>query len=145
MTDDWPREFREHRIGNFRPSLAERNAKRPKRGSQRPGMSGTHLELIRLMPCSACLKVNGKSDPHHLKSLGAKAERGVGLKATDRWAVPLCRSCHNEIEAISSPREPKWFADFGVADVHELAHALWHATGDLGRMIKVLMAHRGHK
>lgn len=133
----------EKQLGNFRPSVSERA--KPKKSAQerREGNSEKHRLLIKLLPCC----VTGKRPPndgHHLKTGPAKSERGMGMKATDRWLVPLCRSSHDELEALGSRREFAWFQSHGIADVHELANALWHATGDLKRMTKVLRAHMGN-
>jgi hypothetical protein len=65
------------------------------------------------------------------------------MRATDRWAVPLLRHEHDELHRISSRLEGAWFAERGIADVIELANALWTNTGDLERMWKVQQAHMG--
>lgn len=147
MPSDHPRELRPYGrvLDNQRPSLRERSKKKVSAQERREGNSSAHLALIRKMPCCTCLMVHERNDPHHLKSELAGAERGVGMKATDKWTVPLCRRCHDEVESIGSRKEVGFFEWYGISDVHELAHALWKETGDLGRMIKILMAHRGGK
>ena len=140
---DWPQEIRKpHVYCNFRPSKKERSKKRERAADRRPGMSSKHLVLIRQMPCCVSL-VMPAGDPHHLKQGPAKDERGMGQKATDRWTVPLTRIEHDALERIGSRHEHAWFRERGIADPYELANALWHATGDLSRMIAILMAHRG--
>lgn len=126
---------------NFRPSVRERIAKKnkPKSASKREGMNEKHLALIRQLPCCVTGKAP-RSDPHHLKE-GLAHERGIGRKATDRWAVPLCRQKHEEVERIGSRQEWAWFRSHGIEDPLELAAALWRVTGDLDRMRKVLAAH----
>jgi hypothetical protein len=57
--------------------------------------------------------------------------------------VPLTRAEHDELERISSRLEEAWFRERGVADVIELANALWVNTGDLERMLRVMQAHVG--
>lgn len=131
---------REHVIGNFRPSISERVKKKPSAQERREGNSEKHKLLIRLLPCCASGK-RAPSDPHHLLSGPAGKERGVGMKATDRWLVPLSREKHDELHRLGARREQAWFAEHGIADVYELANALWHATGDLKLMEKVLRAH----
>jgi hypothetical protein len=116
-------------------------AKPPSRASQRPGMSPLHLENIRGLPCSVCEERRG-IEAHHLKSGPAASERGVSLKATDRWAVPLCGMAHHpEIERIGSKQERDWFLSRGI-DPHALAQALWDARRDPVRMDFVLRAHK---
>jgi hypothetical protein len=133
---------REHVYANFRPSKAERSKKRESSAARRPGMSEEHLALIRQLPSCVSGRA-GPCDPHHLKSGPAGQERAVGRRATDRWAVPLKRDEHDELERISSRREEAWFRERGVDDVIELAAALWTNTGDLERMLRVMQAHMG--
>jgi hypothetical protein len=142
MTDR-PQEIRPPKVyGNFRPSLKDRARKKPSAQERREGNSKDHLELVRQLP-SCVSGVAGPCDPHHLRSSAALAERGVGMRATDRWAVPLLRVEHDELHRISSRLEEAWFRERGIDDVIELAAALWANTGDLERMWKVQQAHMG--
>lgn len=127
---------------NFRPTKRQRleaKAKRLSAAKKRPGMSEKHLTFIRRLPCCASGQA-APSDPHHLKQ-GLENERGVGRRSTDRWAVPLSRKMHDQLEALGSRREREWFLQHGIEDPLELANALWNNTGDLERMKAVLMAH----
>lgn len=137
--------YRERVYGNFKRPKGERMKKKAGAASRRPGMSAAHLDLIRKLPCTHCLAV-GKCEAHHLKA--GTNERGMGLRSTDRWAVPLCHDCHMELEAMGSRNEAKWFDLVGVVPV-ELASALWYSTGDLPTMLRILLAARtmgrGHK
>ena len=139
---DWPKTLSQPMYGNFRPSVTERAAlKAPAQWRKaRPGMSPQHLDLVRKLPCTVCEAIS-RIDPHHLKSSAAAKERGVFLKATDRWAVPVCRFHHDEVERLGSRNERAWFDRWGI-DPHDLANALWAATGDLARMGRVLIAHK---
>lgn len=110
---------------------------------ERPGMSAAHLALIRKLPCTCCYRIRG-NEAHHLKSLAAAKERGVGMKATDRWTVSMCAPFghHHELEQLGSRREVEWFWDnFGI-NPHALADALWRGTGDLARMGRIMLAHK---
>lgn len=49
--------------------------------------SSPFLDWVRRLPCLHCGRP-GPSDPHH------EGKRGVGQKAHDTLAVPLCRLCH---------------------------------------------------
>jgi hypothetical protein len=51
--------------------------------------SPKYLDFIRSKPCLMCGSP-APSDPHH-ERLG---EGGMGLKAPDTHALPLCRECH---------------------------------------------------
>ncbi len=123
-------------LANFR----KRGARPKKTDSwrdRRPGNSDAHLARIRLCPCVHCLKK--PSDPHHLKY--GTGERGMALRSTDRFAVPLCRAHHDEVERAGTQNEPGWFAAIGV-DALALADALWHAH-DVKTMTRIILAQRG--
>jgi hypothetical protein len=123
---------------NFKKPIKDRLKKKEAAQHSRPGNSEKHLALVRLLPCCICGKY-GPGDPHHLR---VAAERGVGRKATDRWAVPMCRTDHEAAHRVGSRVEQSWFAARGIDDVLGLANALWQSTGDLPKMIRILMEHR---
>jgi hypothetical protein len=142
-------QFRAHEVPNQREVVnwqepASARPKRIPRYKQRPGMSATHLTLLRALPCC----ITGQEpcrQAHHLRSMfgqsGAAAfSRGLGLKAEDRWALPLAHEPHMESHRVSSRDERGWFLERGI-DPHALAKALWIATGNLDRMRRVLAAH----
>ena len=133
---------REKVLANFRPSVSERAEKKPSAQQRREGNSEKHLALVRQLPSCVSGRI-GPCDPHHLRSGPAASERGVNQKATDRWTVPLLRIEHDELHRIASRYEEAWFMERGVADVIELANALWMGTGDLERMRKIAQAHMG--
>ena len=133
---------RPHVLGNFKPSRANRGHKQSDAAERRPGMSPEHLANIRKLPCCVTLK-EGPNDPHHLKQTGAK-ERGIGIRSTDRWALPMSRTSHDEIERKGSRNELKWFADRGV-DALDLAASLWMARGDFEKMRKIVLEHKRGK
>jgi hypothetical protein len=51
---------------------------------------GQHLAFVRQLPCVACGKA-APSEPAHVRT---GADGGVGMKPGDRYAVPLCTTCH---------------------------------------------------
>ncbi len=124
------------------PTLTK--AKRIARYKLRPGMSATHLILLHALPCC----ITGQEpcrEAHHLRSMfgqsgAASFSRGLGLKAEDRWALPLEHESHMASHRVSSRDERGWFLERGI-DPHALAKALWLATGNLERMRRVLAAH----
>jgi hypothetical protein len=117
--------------GNFR-----RPTKRKKRArDKREGMSREHITLVSMLP--SCISGLRPCDPHHLR---VKEERGVGLRATDRWCVPLTREEHRLVHTVGSRLEEDWFAERGV-DARKLAEDLWKATGDLVRMSEIVEEH----
>jgi len=133
--------FGEKVLGNFKPSTtARQKAKRVDTRDDREGNDKNHLAAIRKCVCTVCNKVGG-NDPHHLKA--GTGERGAGLRSTDKWAVPLCRVHHNEVERLASTREPEWFRSYGIPAPLDLAAALWKASPDVAVMTKIILAHRG--
>ena len=125
-------------IGNFKPRKNPNKKLEPKAASKRPGMDRAHLAMIRTLP--SCISGRQPCDPHHLR---VKGERGVGLKATDKWAVPLTRDEHDEVHKVGSRKEEAWFAARGISNCYELASALWAAGKSRDLMLRVLEAHRG--
>lgn len=132
--------FKEHVYGNFKKPRGERRRTNSKKREKRAGNSKNHLALLRLMPCCITLTMPG-GQVHHLKSGEAKAERGAAMRATDRWGLPISHDAHMSLEAVGARGERRWFREHGIENPHALAAALWTNTGDLARMIKVLMAH----
>lgn len=136
-------------IGNFKPSMEERfevKRKSPReRREKRAGNDSSHLACIRELPCIACLmetpaRLKTECDPHHLKCGPARDERGMGQRATDQWAVPLCRVHHEQVERSGSGRELSWWQIIGFPKPWDLARALWIATGERRRMGAIVFA-----
>lgn len=127
----------EKRLANFRDRGPKNQHKNSERYKERPGMSEEHLALVRQMPCCTC-RAKPPGDPHHLKA--GTGERGMGVRSTDKWAVPMCRDCHGGVERAGSRNERAWFEARGIGS-NELARDLWLNTGDLPKMIKILQAH----
>jgi hypothetical protein len=49
-----------------------------------------HLAFVRQLPCVAC----GKAAPSEAAHVRTGTDSGVGIKPSDRYAVPLCSACH---------------------------------------------------
>jgi hypothetical protein len=132
---------RDTRLANFRPSRGLKPKRQNSRWrDQREGMDDKHLAALRKAPCCSCLKTPAGT-VHHLKS--QTKERGISVRSTDRWGVPLCFRCHQEIENAGTKREIKTFQGWGIADVHALALALWGTAGDVSKMVRIIIEHRG--
>lgn len=61
-----------------------------------------YLRWVASLPCARC----GREDTiqaHHFKGTGHMS--GVGLKAPDHWAMPLCAGCHGELHHSMTRRE----------------------------------------
>ena len=99
-------------------------------------LDAKHLANIRLL--ASCVSGMTPCEAHHLRW---SAERGIGMKATDRWAVPLTMEEHRELHATTSAKyEELWFLDRGVA-CYALASQLWFRRGDLAAMRLALDKH----
>ena len=133
--------YRERIIGNFRPE--SKAAARKSAQQRREGNDEAHAALLRLLPCCVTGETPARTI-HHLKGGPAASERGVGMKATHKWGLPLSYEAHIlGVEKVATRHEHAFFRENGVDDPYELATALWQATGDLERMRKVLQAHVG--
>jgi hypothetical protein len=68
----------------------------------------------------ACLICGGQpSDAHHLRFA---QPRGLGLKVSDEFTVPLCRYHHRELHRTRN--ETQWWAQFGIQPM-PVAYKLW--------------------
>ena len=124
-------------LGNFRPPKNPNRKREPKARDKRSGMDPKHLANIRKLP--SCISGMRPCEAHHLR---VKNERGIGLKATDKWAVPLTPEEHREVHRVGSRKEEDWFAVRGIDTCYALATALWFSRGNLEAMERVIEAHR---
>ena len=143
---DGPKELRPHGhvYGNFKPTRTERErVKKTHKSAQqrRDGNDAKYLSLIRQLPCVVCLK-SPPSDPHHLKGGQAGAERAFGRRATDRWAIPICRKDHDFVQPLPGAKELQQFKDWGIDDIRELACCLYSGPRELDAMKRIILAHR---
>jgi hypothetical protein len=117
---------------------APRNPNKPRpitARQKRDGMSVEYLAKIRKLP--SCISWISPVEAHHLR---IKAERGVGLRASDKWALPLTPEEHRSVHKVGSRREADWFRVRGI-DCYHLAAALWSNRHDLQAMYRVLLVH----
>ena len=124
-------------ITHFKKSKNPNRKHGPKASQRRPGMDPNHVKMVATLP--SCISGKYPCDAQHLR---IRAERGVALRATDRWCVPLTREEHNECHKLGSKREEAWFLKQGIAP-YELANALWGARGFKDMMLRIIEAHRG--
>lgn len=122
-------------LANFKTG---KKAKQRNWRKERPGMSEGHLALVRKLPCTVCLKLPAGT-VHHLKS--NTGERGMAVRSTDQWGVPMCMLHHEEVERAGTKQEVAYFQKANL-DPHELAKALWRNTGDLAKMTRLVLDHR---
>jgi hypothetical protein len=79
-----------------------------------------HLRYVTLQPCLLCARK--PSDAHHLRFVQPRA---LGRKASDEFAVPLCRIHHRAAHRASD--EPGWWKAAGI-DPLKIARKLWRDT-----------------
>jgi len=82
-----------------------------------------HLRFVAHQPCLLCGRL--PCDPHHLRFAQS---RGLGLKVSDEFTVPLCRAHHRELHRAG--KEVDWWARTGI-DPTGIAHKLWIETHPL--------------
>jgi ERF superfamily len=86
-----------------------------------------HLRAVAKQPCLICGRK--PSDPHHLRYLQPRA---LGRKASDEFAVPLCRVHHRAVHRVRDERA--WWHAAGI-DPIKVARKLWKDTRiDEGRI-----------
>jgi hypothetical protein len=79
-----------------------------------------HLRYIAQQACLVCGRK--PSDPHHLRHVQPRA---LGRKASDEFAVPLCRSHHRAVHRAGDERA--WWQTAGIDPV-KVARKLWKQT-----------------
>jgi hypothetical protein len=79
-----------------------------------------HLRYVAQQACLICGRK--QSDPHHLRYLQPRA---LGRKASDEFAVPLCRSHHRAVHRAGD--EQAWWKAAGIDPV-KVAGQLWRQT-----------------
>ena len=79
-----------------------------------------HLKFVASQPCLVCGRQ--PSDPHHLRFA---QPRGLGLKVSDEFTVPLCRGHHRQLHQAGN--EEAWWAERNV-NVLTIAKDLWGQT-----------------
>jgi hypothetical protein len=79
-----------------------------------------HLRYVTLQPCLLCARK--PSDAHHLRFVQPRA---LGRKASDEFAVPLCRIHHRAAHRASDERA--WWKAADI-DPLKIARKLWRDT-----------------
>jgi len=86
-----------------------------------------HLRFVMQQPCLLCGRK--PSDAHHIRFVQPRA---LGRKASDEFAVPLCRSHHRAVHRAGD--EKAWWKQAGI-DPIKVARKLWKNTRiDEGRV-----------
>jgi DNA recombination protein Rad52 len=79
-----------------------------------------HLNFVASQPCLICGRQ--PSDPHHLRFA---QPRGIGLKVSDEFTVPLCRGHHRQLHQAAN--EVGWWENLQI-DALATAKDLWKQT-----------------
>jgi ERF superfamily protein len=86
-----------------------------------------HLRFVMQQPCLLCGRT--PADAHHIRFVQPRA---LGRKASDEFAVPLCRSHHRAVHHAGD--EKAWWTQAGI-DPIKVARKLWkHTRIDEGRI-----------
>jgi DNA recombination protein Rad52 len=80
----------------------------------------SHLRFVASQPCLVCGRQ--PSDPHHLRFAQPRA---LGVKVSDEFTVPLCRSHHRQLHQTGD--ESAWWKNIKI-DALEFARGLWEQT-----------------
>jgi hypothetical protein len=90
----------------------------------------SHLRFVASQPCLVCGR--RPSDPHHLRFA---QPRGLGLKVSDEFTVPLCRTHHRQLHQTGD--EVSWWNGVNI-DVLPAARLLWEQTHPNGSSDKYI-------
>ena len=88
-----------------------------------------HLKFVGRQPCLICGRT--PSDAHHLRFAQI---RGIGLKVSDEFTVPLCRTHHRELHRMGD--EASWWSQ-QLKEPLAAAEALWRITHPLPSYLAV--------
>jgi ERF superfamily len=105
-------------VGNDQPARVDKSTlavSAPRRYRDK-----AHLRYVAQQPCLLCGRK--PSDPHHLRHLQPRA---LSRKASDEFAVPLCRIHHRLVHRVGN--EAAWWKDAGI-DPIKAARTLWRQT-----------------
>ena len=118
------------------------------RAEKRPReIEEVYLGFIRLLPCLACGRF-APSEAAHIRfgdPRAAKRGTGGGERPSDRWAVPLCGSCHRTgKDAQHGGNEESWWWHHVKVDVIFIAMALYAACPNIESAFEII-SHRGRR
>jgi hypothetical protein len=89
-------------------------------GAPRRHRDREHLKFVAMQACLLCGRT--PSDPHHLRFAQPQA---LGLKVSDEFTVPLCRTHHRQLHHAGN--EVAWWRDMSI-DALEIARGLWQES-----------------
>jgi hypothetical protein len=98
----------------------------PRKKSSNRMTDKPHLRWLATLPCACCCIEDETIIAHHLMR---NVVRGMGMKADDKNAIPLCHVHHSELHTSRSG-ETVYLASKGIFDAVELAEKLYAVSGD---------------
>ena len=104
-----------------------------------------HLDYIRALPCLLCTNQKHPTEAAHVNFSDSAAGKFniKGVKAGDKWTVPLCSQCHRGRNGQHSHGERKFWADRDI-DILALCDDLWRVSGDIPKGKELIMKARGN-
>ena len=108
------------------------------RGKPKPNLHRCvqHLGFIRQLSCVAC----GKAAPSEAAHVRIGTDSGVGMKPGDRYAVPLCTTCHAKQHRIG---ELTFWSALRIDPVN-VALRLWTVSADIEAGKRTVFRARQH-
>ena len=95
-----------------------------------------HLAFVRQLPCVAC----GKAAPSEAAHVRTGTDGGIGKKPGDRYAVPLCTTCHAKQHRIG---ELTFWSALRI-DPLNVAWRLWTVSADVKAGERTVFRARQH-
>src|SRR5262249_16915396 len=94
-------------------------------GKARPNLRArvAHLAFVRQLSCVAC----GKAAPSDAAHVRTGTDGGMGSKPGDRFAVPLCTTCHAKQHRVG---ELTFWSTLRI-DPLDVAFRLWTISADV--------------
>lgn len=122
-------------------ALLKRDAEQPQRRAMKaePHGDADYLALIRQLPCLKCGME--PSEAAHVRFASSAFGKASGLqkKPDDKWALPLCASCHRLArDAQHNRNEQEFWASLGINPLR-VANQLYAQRGDFVAMHAVVM------
>lgn len=127
------------------PKPEKRKAfKRPDKVKTRKGraLDDDYLALVRRCACLSCDVDPAGVAAHVRMTRAGKAMAGLGVKPSDRYALPLCPACHTDSStAQHSVGEPAFWGDLGL-DPLAICERLHAAAPSIAAMREVVFRER---
>jgi hypothetical protein len=92
-----------------------------------------HLRYVASQPCVICGR--SPSHPHHVRYAQS---RGIGLKVSDEFVIPLCAIHHRQLHETTKARE--WWQEQKI-DPLKIAAALWRDSQRRSLVLEQKPAH----